>query len=47
MLPPKIVCKFTFVSKPISKLLFKVKSTLGSELKKKGNDAFFTISFHG
>ncbi len=32
-------------SKTINKLLFKVKSALGKELKKKGNDTFFTIGF--
>lgn len=33
------------VAKPITKAVFKVKSALGKELKKKRNDTFFTIGF--
>ncbi len=33
------------VAKPITKVVFKVKSALGKELKKKRNDTFFTIGF--
>ena len=33
------------LSKGISKVIFKVKNALGKELKKKGNDTFFTIGF--
>lgn len=41
---PRIFQKLNF-SKNISKLIFKVKNTLGKELKKKGNNTFFTIGF--
>ncbi|WBX73113.1 sulfite exporter TauE/SafE family protein [Tenacibaculum pacificus] len=41
---PKTFQKYNF-SKPINKLVMKVKSSLGKELKKKGNDTFFTIGF--
>jgi sulfite exporter TauE/SafE len=41
---PKILQKFG-ASKSISKLILRVKNKLGKELKKKGNDTFFTIGF--
>jgi sulfite exporter TauE/SafE len=41
---PKIFQKLSF-SKNISKVIFKIKNSLGQELKKKGNDTFFTIGF--
>jgi sulfite exporter TauE/SafE len=41
---PKIFKKINF-SKKISSIIFKVKNALGKELKKKGNDTFFTIGF--
>lgn len=41
---PKISHKISF-TKGISKIILKVKNTLGKELKKKGNDTFFTIGF--
>lgn len=41
---PKIFQKLSF-SKNISKIIFKIKNSLGKELKKKGNDTFFTIGF--
>lgn len=41
---PKIFQKLSF-SKNSSKIIFKVKNSLGKELKKKGNDTFFTIGF--
>ncbi|WP_299123677.1 sulfite exporter TauE/SafE family protein [uncultured Tenacibaculum sp.] len=44
ILLPKTFQKYNF-SKPISRLVMKVKSALGKELKKKGNDTFFTIGF--
>ncbi|WP_299159917.1 sulfite exporter TauE/SafE family protein [uncultured Tenacibaculum sp.] len=44
ILLPKTFQKYNF-SKPISRLIMKVKSALGKELKKKGNDTFFTIGF--
>ncbi|WP_233883593.1 sulfite exporter TauE/SafE family protein [Tenacibaculum piscium] len=44
VLLPKTIQKYNF-SKPITKLVMKVKSSLGKELKKKGNDTFFTIGF--
>ncbi len=44
ILLPKAFQKFNG-SKTITKLLFKVKNSLGKELKKKGNDTFFTIGF--
>ena len=45
VLLPKVASKLTFIANPINKLIFKVKTALGSELKKKGNDTFFTIGF--
>ena len=44
LLPKKIWNRIN-ASKPISKLLFKVKSSLGSALKKKTSDTFLTIGF--
>lgn len=41
---PKVFTKINF-SKNINKIIFKVKNALGKELKKKGNDTFFTIGF--
>lgn len=41
---PKILQKIS-LSKKISTIILKVKSALGKELKKKGNDTFFTIGF--
>lgn len=41
---PKLFKKVNF-SKNISGVIFKVKNALGKELKKKGNDTFFTIGF--
>lgn len=41
---PKLFQKINF-SKNINSLIFKVKNALGKELKKKGNDTFFTIGF--
>jgi hypothetical protein len=41
---PKIFHKINF-SKNINNVIFKVKNALGKELKKKGNDTFFTIGF--
>ncbi|MDO6811966.1 sulfite exporter TauE/SafE family protein [Tenacibaculum soleae] len=41
---PRAFKKYNF-SKSINKLVMKVKSALGKELKKKGNDTFFTIGF--
>ena len=41
---PKTFQKYNF-SKSINRLVMKVKSALGKELKKKGNDTFFTIGF--
>ncbi|WP_299046389.1 sulfite exporter TauE/SafE family protein [uncultured Polaribacter sp.] len=41
---PKFFSKVNF-SKTINKIIFKVKNALGKELKKKGNDTFFTIGF--
>lgn len=41
---PKIFQKLSF-TKSISKIIFKIKNSLGKELKKKGNDTFFTIGF--
>lgn len=42
VVPEKIVAKYNF-SKPIYKLISKVKSTLGSQFKRKSPDALFTI----
>ena len=44
ILLPKTFQKFNF-SKPISRIISKVKSSLGKELKKKRNNTFFTIGF--
>ncbi len=44
VLLPTTFQKFNF-SKSINKWVMKVKSSLGKELKKKGNDTFFTIGF--
>ena len=41
---PKLFSKINF-SKKINTVIFKVKNALGKELKKKGNDTFFTIGF--
>jgi sulfite exporter TauE/SafE len=41
---PKFFSKVSF-SKHINKIIFKLKNALGKELKKKGNDTFFTIGF--
>ncbi len=41
---PKILQKIA-LSKNITTIILKVKSRLGAELKKKGNDTFFTIGF--
>ncbi len=41
---PTILQKLS-VSKKISTVIFKIKNSLGKELKKKGNDTFFTIGF--
>ena len=41
---PKTFQKYNF-SKSINRLVMKVKSALGKELKKKRNDTFFTIGF--
>ena len=44
ILLPKYFKKINFSNK-INHLIFKVKSALGTALKKKGNDTFFTIGF--
>ena len=41
---PKLFLKISF-SNRISKVILKIKNNLGNELKKKGNDTFFTIGF--
>ncbi|QXP74396.1 sulfite exporter TauE/SafE family protein [Tenacibaculum sp. AHE15PA] len=41
---PKAFQKYNF-SKQLNRFIMKVKSALGKELKKKGNDTFFTIGF--
>ena len=41
---PKLSNKIP-LSKKISHIILKVKSSLGKELKKKGNDTFFTLGF--
>jgi hypothetical protein len=41
---PKILQKLS-LSKKISSIILKIKNSLGKELKKKGNDTFFTIGF--
>ncbi|SEB74220.1 hypothetical protein SAMN04489761_1631 [Tenacibaculum sp. MAR_2009_124] len=42
---PKIFNRLNRISNPLNKLIMKVKSALGNELRKKGNDTFFTIGF--
>ena len=44
LLPQKVFNRYNF-SKPIFKLITKVKSALGKELKKKSPDTFLTIGF--
>ncbi len=44
LIPQKIFNKYNF-SKPIFRIISKVKSTLGKELKKKTPDTFLTIGF--
>ena len=44
LLPQKTIHKFS-ITKPIYKLLSRVKNRLGKELKKKRIDTFFTIGF--
>ncbi len=44
LFPSKLINKYNF-SKPIYKLVSKVKTALGKELKKKTIDSFFTIGF--
>lgn len=44
VLPSKTINKFSF-TKPIYRLLSKVKNKLGKELKKQRTDTFFTIGF--
>ena len=44
ILLPKTFRKYNF-SKPVSALIYKVKSLLGKELKKKDSKTFFTIGF--
>jgi len=41
---PKILQKLS-LSKKVSTVIFKIKNSLGQELKKKTNDTFFTIGF--
>ena len=41
---PKLFKKMNFSNK-INKVILKIKNNLGKELKKKGNDTFFTIGF--
>jgi hypothetical protein len=41
---PRILQKLS-LSKKISSIILKIKNSLGKELKKKGNDTFFTIGF--
>ncbi|MFL0169994.1 sulfite exporter TauE/SafE family protein [Tenacibaculum maritimum] len=43
-LAPKTFQKYNFF-KPVNRGMLKIKSSLGKELKKKGNDTFFTIGF--
>lgn len=45
ILVPKIFNNVKGLSNPINRIIIKVKSALGKELKKKGNDTFFTIGF--
>ncbi|WBX70623.1 sulfite exporter TauE/SafE family protein [Tenacibaculum retecalamus] len=44
ILLPKTFQKYNF-SKQLNKFVMKVKAALGKELKKRGNDTFFTIGF--
>ena len=44
ILPSKIFNKYNF-SKPVYKVIGKVKNSLGKELKKKNPDTFFTVGF--
>lgn len=44
ILIPKL-SNYIKISKSISFIVYKIKSALGKELKKKGNDTFFTIGF--
>ena len=44
ILPVKTFNKYNF-SKPVFKIVSKVKSSLGKELKKKSPDTFFTVGF--
>ncbi|MCT4699628.1 sulfite exporter TauE/SafE family protein [Tenacibaculum haliotis] len=44
ILLPKTFQKYNF-SKQLNKFVMKVKTALGKELKKRGNDTFFTIGF--
>lgn len=44
LIPTKTFAKYNF-SKPLYKIISKVKSALGKELKKKTPDTFFTIGF--
>ena len=44
LIPPKIFNKYNF-SKPIYKIISKLKSALGQALKKKTSDTFLTIGF--
>ncbi len=44
LLPETLLKKYT-ISKPIYRLIAKVKSALGSQLKKRTPDTFFTIGF--
>ncbi len=44
LIPYKIFNKYNF-SKPLYKVIFKVKSALGKALKKKSGDTFLTIGF--
>jgi sulfite exporter TauE/SafE len=41
---PKLLQKLS-LSKKVSTIILKIKNSLGKELKKKGNDTFFTIGF--
>ena len=44
LIPQRWLSKFTF-SKPIYKIISKIKSSLGAQLKKRSPDTFFTIGF--
>lgn len=41
---PKLLQKLS-LSKKVSTIILKIKNSLGKELKKKGNDTFFTLGF--